>query len=133
MEAPYGDGHYTNGEAANAHRRAAVSGSPVPKPTIGVLSPALDGARRGQDAAMGAPNGDDCNTAAEPAHGHRRATVRGRPIPKLTVGILPPALEAAACGHGAGVGAAHGEGNGRRGNGMIGRRHERRSHYEGEE
>ena len=110
VEATRGEGNDAAAEARDVDRhRTVVAGraaSPIPQLTEVVAPPALNTRLRGDDTGLFVSSSDGRDAASEPYHiRHCRAGISTRSVPQPTVGIDSPALGAARCGQGTGVGA----------------------------
>ena len=101
-----GDGGHAAGQAHDVHWRGASTVRAVAQLTGLVVTPALEAPRSGHGAGGGTACGDGGHAAGQAHDVHRRVAAgeAASLVSKLTGSVVPPALEAPRCGHGAGVG-----------------------------
>ena len=106
-----GHGGHAAGEAGDVDGGAAfILAAAVPQLTVVVPPPALDAAPGGQGTGVNGAGRHGSDAAGEAGDIDGRGAPGSGAVPQLAVGIVPPALEAATAGEGAGVIVACGHG-----------------------
>src|SRR5258706_271393 len=106
MGTPCRNGADPTGQPADVDGCVALDECAVPDLAVHVVPPALHPAGGGQGAGVIGSHRNGADAAGEPADVHGRVALDGRAVADLAVGVVAPALDAAAGGQGAGVVAA---------------------------
>src|SRR5258706_5837098 len=103
METPCRNGADPTGQPGVVPGGVALDECAVPDLAVHVVTPALHPAGGGQGAGVIGSHRNGADAAGEPADVHGRVALDGRAVADLAVGVVAPALDAAAGGQGAGV------------------------------